>query len=321
MKRKSSTEVSSAGDVIVSDVRTMRTYSNKGSRYVVTFVDRKSRLVRVAFVKRKSDVPHEIKCFVKWVNNQRRHYPKKIQSDNGGEYINADLQIFCKELGIEHEASQPFSPKQNGIAERINRTLVEGTYASLRHAGLPEGFWEEAMNHFVYVKNRTPHSKLNGKRPIDEWNEEINVIEREDLWSMKQFGCRADVHIPSSKRKGGKDGEKVRICIYLGKDPNSKGDLFYDYKKDKIIKGGHANYFYENVFPLNPNINNRKKSSTSNKSILKKKKVRFADTKIIEPNDKAIPNDLTHTREKSKQTEIENEVDSSFHKNNWHDHL
>ena len=299
MKRKSSTEVMHAGDTIVSDVRTMRTYSNKGSRYVVTFVDRKSRLVRVAFVKRKSDVAQEVKNFIKWVGNQRRQYPRKFQSDNGTEYINKDLQNFCKELGIEYETSQPYSPEQNGIAERINRTLVEGTFASLRHAGLPDGFWEEAMNQFVYVKNRTPHSKLNGKRPIDEWNELMDVVEREDIWSLKQFGCRADVHIPVTKRTGGKDGPKVKICIYLGKDPSSKGELFYDYKNDKIIKGGHANYFYENIFPLNPDSNTDQKS-ISTKSILKK--VRFEQEERKTDTKKSIDSKHINQTDKKKKT-------------------
>ena len=229
----------------------MRDYSNRGSRYVLTFVDRKSRLVRVQFLKKKSEVAQKTKNFIAWIRNQRGEYPKNFHSDGGGEYINGDLQTFCTELGIDWKSTEAYTPEQNGIAERINRSLVEGTYAMLRQAGLSSGFWEEAMNQFVYIKNRTPHSKLGGKRPIDEWNEELGEVEREDLWSLKQFGCRAEVYIPPARRPGGKDGCKTKTCVYLGKAQHKKAEVFYDYEGDKIIYG-HADHFIESVFPLNP---------------------------------------------------------------------
>jgi hypothetical protein len=254
-------------------VRMMRDYSNTGSRYVVTFVDRKSRMVRVYFVKKKSDVVNKAKHFISWVRNQRGNYPKNLNTDGGGEYVNRELKSFCEELGINLIQTEAYSPEQNGIAERINRTLVEGSYAMLRHAGLPVGFWEEAMNNFVYIKNRTPHTHLQGRRPIDEWNEELGEVEREDLWSVKQFGCRAEVHIPPSRRLGGKDGLKVRTCIFLGKAPGRKTDMFYDYISDKIIYG-HSNYFYQKEFPLNPAVNikspTNKVDAVVPKSILKR---------------------------------------------------
>lgn len=259
----------------------MGTYSNKGSRYVVTFVDKKSRLVRVYYLRKKSEVPEKTKIFLAWVRNQRGEYPKNLNSDGGGEYVNKELASFCEQLGIDMEQTSAYSPEQNGIAERINRTLCEGTYAMLRHANLPLLFWEEAMSNFVFIKNRTPHTKLKGQRPIDLWNDDLGEVEREDLWNMQQFGCRADVHIPPSKRKGGKDGPKVKVCIYLGKAPGKKADMFWDFTDDKIIYG-HSNYFYPKIFPLNPQVNIP--SSSSRKGILKaptpkpEKKVQFSPT-------------------------------------------
>ena len=204
----------------------MREYSNTGSKYVVTFVDRKSRLVRVYFVRRKSEVTSKMKHFVNWVKNQRGNYPKNFHTDGGGEYVNLDMKSFCEECGINMEITEAYSPEQNGIAERINRTLIEGSLAMLRHAGLPIGFWEEAIFNFTYIKNRTPHSKLSGRRPIDVWNEDLGEIERKDLWSLHPFGCKAEVHIPPSRRVGGKDGEKVRTCVYLGKAPGGRRTVF-----------------------------------------------------------------------------------------------
>ena len=244
----------------------MREYSNTGSKYVVTFVDRKSRLVRVYFVRRKSEVTSKMKHFVSWVKNQRGEYPKNFHTDGGGEYVNLDMKNFCEECGINVEITEAYSPEQNGIAERINRTLIEGSLAMLRHAGLPIGLWEEAIFNFTYIKNRTPHSKLSGRRPIDVWNEDLGEVEREEFWTLHPFGCKAEVHIPPSRRIGGKDGEKVRTCVYLGKAPGRKAECFWDYKNDKLIFG-HSNYFEDKSYPLNPSVSKEENSD---------RKVRFA---------------------------------------------
>ena len=256
----------------VSDVRMMSVYSNTGSRYVVTFVDRKSRLVRVYFVKKKSEVVDKAKHFIKWVHTQRGVYPKNLETDGGGEYITRSLQEFLEELGINFEKTEAYTPSQNGIAERINRTLVEGAYSLLRQAGMPSGFWEEAMLHFTYIKNLTPHSKLAGGRPIDVWNEGLEEVDREDLWELPPFGCKADVWVPPARRIGGKDGLHTRVCVYLGKAVNSKAAAFWDFDRDKIIYG-HAEKLHTTDFPL-------KAGHTAQKQGILKKSVRFADTQI-----------------------------------------
>jgi transposase InsO family protein len=120
----------------VSDVKVMKNYSITGNRYILTFVDRKSRLLRVYFLKRKSEVAEKTKMFVNWVHTQREKYPKNIHTDGGGEYINKELISFCEDLGINYKHTEAYSPQQNGIAERVNRTLVEGGSAMLIQAGL-----------------------------------------------------------------------------------------------------------------------------------------------------------------------------------------
>ena len=96
----------------------MSEYSNHGNRYLVTFIDKKSRLLRVYFVKRKSDVTEKTKHFIQWVRTQRGEYPKNFFSDGGGEYVTLDLRKHCEELGINLTHSASYSPQMNGIAER-----------------------------------------------------------------------------------------------------------------------------------------------------------------------------------------------------------
>lgn len=296
-------EIPSVGHTFVSDVREMRDISNKGSRYVVTFVDRKSRLVRVYFLRKKSEVLTKAKHFINWVKTQRGNYPKNFHSDGGGEYISKNLQEFLEELGINFEQTEAYTPTQNGIAERINRTLVEGTYASLRHANLPAGFWEEAMQQFVYIKNRTPHTKLGGERPIDIWNEDLGEVDRVDVWDVHPFGCRAEVWIPPSRRTGGKDGPRTRTCAYLGKAVGRKADAFWDYERDKIIFG-HSDHFYDDQFPKRPKA--LVVSSQVKKGILKPA-VTFGGTTVMEQ----VPADVVSHKSRKKGANDSSSSDSS----------
>ena len=247
----SKTTIPTVGHTIVSDVKIMSNYSLNGNRYILTFVDRKSRLLRVYFLKKKSEVASKTKHFVEWVKTQREQYPKNIHTDGGGEYVNRDLNEFLEAHGINFEYTEANSPQQNGIAERINRTIIEGSSAMLIQAGLDICFWEQSVRQFVFIKNHTPHKKLNGKRPIDEWNEELGEEEGKGLWSLKPFGCEAEVHIPKEKREKEKGHIKTRKCVYLGLGINRKTEMFYDYERDKIIHG-YCKYYNTQVFPLNP---------------------------------------------------------------------
>ena len=116
--------------------------------------------MRVYFLKKKSEVASKTKHFVEWVKTQTEKYPKNIHTDGGGEYVNRDLNEFLEAHGINFEYTEANSPQQNGIAERINRTIIEGSSAMLIQAGLDICFWEQSVRQFVFIKNHTPHKKL-----------------------------------------------------------------------------------------------------------------------------------------------------------------
>jgi transposase InsO family protein len=77
--------------------------------------------------------------------------PKAIQIDGGGEFINDMLKMWCKEKGIDIQMTAHYSPSQNGVAEQMNRTLVELTQAMLVANNLPEFLWEYAVLHSAYI--------------------------------------------------------------------------------------------------------------------------------------------------------------------------
>ena len=79
-----------------------------------------------------------------------------LRTDNGGEYTSLEFQSYLKREGIKHELTVPRSPEQNGVAERLNRTLMEAVRSMLVGAQLPQRFWAEALATAVYLRNRSP---------------------------------------------------------------------------------------------------------------------------------------------------------------------
>eukprot|EP00731_Ephydatia_muelleri_P037673 Em0533g3a len=137
----------------------MPTESIGGSRYFVTFVDDYSRFCRVYFMKRKSEAFDKFKEFERCSTNECGLSIGIFRSDNGGEYISKEFEKFLLDKGIHHELSAPYSPAQNGVAERINRTLMESARTMMAQAGLSDKYWAEA----VVTEKTTPFEKWKDK--------------------------------------------------------------------------------------------------------------------------------------------------------------
>ena len=183
-------------DYIHSDVwGPAPTRSNGGARYFVTFMDDFSRKVWVYFMKEKAEVLEKFKEWKAEVENQTGRKIKYLRSDNGGEYKSCKFIKFCKVEGITRHFTVKKNPQQNGAAERMNRTLLERARCMRLHAGMPESFWAEAVNHACYLVNRSPSKVLEFKSAEEVWmGKEI------DYSNLKVFGCKAYALIPSDKR-------------------------------------------------------------------------------------------------------------------------
>jgi hypothetical protein len=100
---------------------------------------------------------------------------KKIRSNNGTEFKNSQVEGFLEEKGIKHEFSSPYTPQQNGVVERKNRTLLDMARTMLDEYKTPDQFWAEAINTAYYSINRiylhrilkkTSYELLTGKSPM-----------------------------------------------------------------------------------------------------------------------------------------------------------
>ncbi|GBO10569.1 Retrovirus-related Pol polyprotein from transposon TNT 1-94 [Araneus ventricosus] len=128
-----------------------------GHLYFLTIIDDYSRRVFAYPLKTKSDVFHTFSRFQKRAERFLDRKIKCIRTDNGLEFINEQFHNFCDELGIKHERTNIYTPQQNGVSERFNYTAVDGINVLLKDSGLGQGFWSEALLHFVYTWNRICH--------------------------------------------------------------------------------------------------------------------------------------------------------------------
>ncbi|KAE8720675.1 V-type proton ATPase subunit G3 [Hibiscus syriacus] len=135
-----------------------------GSLYYVTFIDDSTRKVWVYFLKKKSKVFDTFRKWKAMVENETGLKVKRLRSDNGGEYRNRRFRDFCANNGIKMETTIPMTPQQNGVAERMNRTLNERARSMRIHVGLPKFLWVEAINTAAYMINYSAkRSKLDAK--------------------------------------------------------------------------------------------------------------------------------------------------------------
>ena len=164
--------------------------SLRGSHYYVTFIDDETRKTGIYCIKNKSNVFDTFKKWKALVEIETGKKLKCLRSDNGGEYCSKEFDRYCSEHGIRREKTVPRTPQENGVSERMNRTIMEHARCMSLHAGLPLQFWADAVDTVVYLINRGPSSSLDGGVPEEAWTgKKVNYS------FLKPFGCEALVHI------------------------------------------------------------------------------------------------------------------------------
>lgn len=138
-----------------------------GARYFVSFIDDWSRFTVVYLIESKDEVAG---CFKDYEAQATAKFGCKItrlRSDNGGEYVGKEMRLFCRQQGIKMEFTVPYSPEQNGVSERMNRTLVEKARSMLFDSGISKTFWGEAIETAAFLTNRSPASAIDQKVTVE----------------------------------------------------------------------------------------------------------------------------------------------------------
>jgi transposase InsO family protein len=111
-----------------------------GSKYGLVIVDNFSCFTWVFFLQDKSKTQSTLKRFLRRAQNKFELKVKKIRSDNGSKFKNLRVEEYFEEEGIKHEFSAPYTPQQNGVVERKNRTLIDMARTMLGEYNMPERF-------------------------------------------------------------------------------------------------------------------------------------------------------------------------------------
>ena len=287
-KARSSERAKGMLDRIHSDVcGPMDVPSLGGSRYFVTFIDEHSNWVVVYLMKQKSEVVDRFLEFEKYAERQTGRKIRVIRSDRGGEYLSNSLSKYLKHQGIIHELTAAYTPHQNGISERFNRTILDLVRSMLSHRGVPKCFWAEALSTAVHIRNRVTSSALPPNiTPHHIWKNSVP-----DLSNLRVFGCKCWYTVPKPEIK--KLDPRGKVAIFVGYAETSKAYKLIDYETQKVVVSRDVFFDEEDGLDFGPDMDCIGDENTRDFGEVNEKTVRFDLTSIVE--DEAQSNNESET--------------------------
>ena len=102
---------------------------------------------------------------------------KCLRTDRGGEYNSIAFKEFCKAHGIKRQLAIAFTPQQNGVVERKNRTIMNMVRTALLEKEVPKVFWPDAMQGVNHILNRSPTLIVKDMTPEEAWSERKPSVE------------------------------------------------------------------------------------------------------------------------------------------------
>ncbi|KAI3515995.1 hypothetical protein L1887_14902 [Cichorium endivia] len=197
------------------------------NKYILVVMDDFSRFTWVLFLKQKSEAATNMINFIKQIEVLLRKQVRMIRSDNGTEFKNQLLDDFLISKGISYNFSAPYTPQQNGVAERRNRSLCEAARTMLSFAKLPLYFWADAIATTCFTQNRSTINKRFLCTPYEILNKRKPNVKFFHVFGSKCF-------IFNSKEKRVKWDEKADEGIFLGYSLSSKAYRVLNKRSRKI---------------------------------------------------------------------------------------
>ena len=144
-------------------------------------------------------------------------------------WFRGQFEEYCKTQGIRLEYTVPKTPELNGLAMRMNRTIMERVRSMLSHAKLRKPYWAEAMLIAVYLINMSPSVPLKGDVPQQVWTGK-NV----SYQYLKVFECLPYMHVAKDQKS--KLNSKSKPCIFLGYLEDEFGYKLWDILDKKVVR-------------------------------------------------------------------------------------
>ncbi|KAJ0787642.1 putative RNA-directed DNA polymerase [Helianthus annuus] len=229
--------------------------SRTGYRYFITFIDDFSRFTWIYPLTHRSQAIDSFRHFKPLVENLFSCTIKYLQCDGAPELIHGPMAKFLSDSGVGYRISCPYTPQQNGVAERKNRHLSEVARALLFHAHLPKRFWYDAYATAAFLINRLPSQILHHSSPY-----EVIFGSRPDYSILRTFGCLCYPFLGDTRED--KLSPKSIPCIFVGYAPSHLGYLCYDPHSSRTYTSRHVR-FYETVFDIPGSSSSSVSSSSS----------------------------------------------------------
>ncbi|KAI7960944.1 hypothetical protein MJO28_001433 [Puccinia striiformis f. sp. tritici] len=169
--------------------------TNGGARYFLTLVNQHTGYIHTAILKEKSQAVEAIRGYKIFYEKQTGRVIKKLISDGGGEFCNNTLGRLLEDEGIKHNVSPPYTPQNNGLAERANRTILDMTRCLMLQANTSAEWWGEAVKTATATTNCLPSLSKSKKSPIEQLFRSVP-----DLNFFRPFGCRVWAVKPKQHR-------------------------------------------------------------------------------------------------------------------------
>jgi hypothetical protein len=160
--------------------------------------------------------------------NEFRLRIKKIRSDNGTEFKNSQIEGFLEEEGIKHEFSSPYTPQQNGVVERKNRTLLDMARTMLDEYKTSDRFWAEAINTACYSFNR-----LYLHRILKKTSYELLTGKKHNVSYFRVFGRKCFILVKRGRKS--KFAPKAVEGFLLGYDSNTRAYRVFN-KSTRLVE-------------------------------------------------------------------------------------
>lgn len=192
---------------------------------MLTITDEASRRVWVLFGARR-DLD---RLFTEWKNTVELETGLKVKvvrCDNAAEF--RALGARMAPYGLQFEYTSFYSAWQNGVPERLNRTLITVSRAMILGTKLPLKFWQDAAETACYIRNRTPVGP-EGKTPI-----EIYSGKKPDIGHLRSWGCLAYARVPKETRANKLEPTAVQT-IFIGYRPTTKQYRLYEPRSGTVI--------------------------------------------------------------------------------------
>nr|GEZ84292.1 retrovirus-related Pol polyprotein from transposon TNT 1-94 [Tanacetum cinerariifolium] len=162
-------------------------------------------------------------------------YTLSLQDMMATEFVNQTLRDYYEEVGISHETSVARSPRQNGVVERHNRTLIEAAYTMLIYAQAPLFLWAEAVATACFTQNRSIIRLRHRKTPYELLHNKLP-----DLSFLHVFG---PLCYPTNDSENlGKLQPKADIGIFIGYAPTKKAFRIYNRRTKRIVETIHVDF-------------------------------------------------------------------------------